>query len=201
MEPARISHTVSLLAVFSSFFLFKPPCRPSLLLPCASFFFFLPLLSFSCLYCPLTLMTSSFLTMRPPPLELEHLHPPPSYILHNLTPTVSPFSLIRLASPPCSPFPLSFCCMQIAPSAFCSQDPFVSENRVVQLHSSLSACISAVRSVHTHTHRTSGLVCCGGWVRPWQQASPKLANEYRSPSYSQLLGPWDPGRPSGTLKP
>lgn len=55
--------------------------------------------------------------------------------------------------------------------------------------------------MHTHTTHTlpwSGLPW--GVERPWQQATPNLANEYRSPRCSQQLGPWEPQRPSGSLR-
>lgn len=54
----------------------------------------------------------------------------------------------------------------------------------------------------THAHTTHTLPWSAlpwGVERPWQQATPKLANEYRSPRYSQQLGPWESQRPSGSL--
>lgn len=62
---------------------------------------------------------------------------------------------------------------------------------------SIHLCQTALAPWGARTHTGPWFGLSWGVGRPWQQASPKLANEYRSPSYSQPLGPWDPRWPCG----
>lgn len=146
----------------------------------------------------------------PPPLV-----PPLPHVIY-FSPTISPQPSSLSSPPPLLTYTYSvaslfaFLCRWLPPLSVLWT--LALWKRVVQLHSSLSDCISAMRTTHahiwacalSHTHtliHRSLVWSAMGVGRPWQQAAPKLANEYRSPSYSQPLGPWDPLWPSGTPSP